>query len=500
MKGLKNLVFPVALMVGFVHLGVSQNEFPLNNTMQFTSEQEAFADTNFHFSVRPFDARDLPKDNHVDSCNTDSSLHLSLAPVLTVLPVVAQNSKPSFLNIYGLYISGNIQKKLTFNLNLYGGYFLLTDNTFELTDSLSVLPHFTNHYHLKNQSARFFDFTGCLSYSPNHIFTFSAGKGKQFWGSGYRSLFLSDNTNPYPYFKATVSTWKIKYVWLVSFLQGRTFYDTTSVDWQPKYTASHFLSWNLTKWFNLSLFETVIWRGRDSLGVRNLDVNYLNPIIFYRPVEFSLGSPDNVIMGGGWNVKILKKALVYNQFIFDEFKLAEIKAGNGWWANKFGLQLGVKTFWKNLILQTEYNWVRPFTYSHGSSLEAYSAWRQPLAHPLGANFDEWLFIARYQKGKHSLRLFLSESQHGLSSAFNTGGDIFRPYDDNRNEYGNTMLQGYITKVSILNLSYGYSLFGSPFYQAFAGFQLTGSEQKTIPFFFIGIKTNFMNYYSEDYFK
>jgi hypothetical protein len=33
----------------------------------------------------------------------------------------------------------------------------------------------------------------------NHIY-FHIGKGKHFWGHGYRSLFLSDNSNAYPYF------------------------------------------------------------------------------------------------------------------------------------------------------------------------------------------------------------------------------------------------------------------------------------------------------------
>ncbi len=484
----------------WIGIGFSQNELPLNNTILSFSESKMIADTNFHFSVKPFNAKDISQDTtYVDSCNSDSSFHLSISPILTVFPIVAKNNKPFFFSIYGLFLNGNLKKKLTVNLNLYGGYFSLSDNLFNLQDSLSVLPHFTNHYRIKNQSARFFDFTGSLNYSPSHIFSFSVGKGKQFWGAGYRSLFLSDNTNPYPYLKANVSVWKIKYVWLVSFLQDRIYYDTTGTGWQPKYTASHLLSWNLTKWFNLNLFETVVWRGRDSLGVRNLDVNYLNPIIFYRPVEFSLGSPDNVIMGGGWNLKILKKVLVYNQFIFDEFKLAEIKSGNNWWGNKYGYQIGTKVYLKHLILQTEYNWVRPFTYSHGSALEAYGAWQQPLAHPLGANFNEWLMIVRYQKGKHSLRLFLSESQRGLSTTFNTGGNIFRPYDDNRNEYGNTMLQGDISKADILNFSYGYSILGN-FTRLLAGIQLTRINAQTTPFFFIGIKTNFMNYYLEDYLR
>jgi len=481
--------------------GISQNELPLNNTLLFSIEKNAMADTNFHFTIKPYEWHTVIKDSSaIDSCNTDSTLHFSMMPILSVIPVAIKNQKPSFLSLYGIQLSSNLKEKLSFNLSLYGGYFSLSKNLFQLQDSLSVLPHFTNHYHIKNQSARFFDFTGQIAYAPNYIFTFSVGKGKQFWGSGYRSLFLSDNTNPYPYLKAVVSPWKIKYVWLISFLQGKTYYDTSGVHWKPKYSASHYLSWNLSKWFNLNLFEAVIWRGRDSLGVRNLDINYLNPIIFYRPVEFSLGSPDNVIMGGGWTIKILKKVLVYNQFIFDEFKLSEIKAGNGWWANKYGYQLGAKAYLKNIKFQVEYNWVRPFTYSHNSSLEAYGAWQQPLAHPLGANFNEWLFIAQYQNGKQGCRLFVTNSKRGLSNNFNTGGNIFRPYDDGRNEYGNTMLQGSISNITLLNLSYSYNILGTSFTQLFGGFQYTLAKENNTPFFFIGIKTNFMNYYLEDYLR
>jgi hypothetical protein len=32
----------------------------------------------------------------------------------------------------------------------------------------------------------------------------------------------------------------------------------------------------------------------------------------------------------------------YGQFLLDEFNLEQIKSGDGWWANKWGLQLGAK--------------------------------------------------------------------------------------------------------------------------------------------------------------
>ena len=86
--------------------------------------------------------------------------------------------------------------------------------------------------------------------------------------------------------------------------------------------------------------------------------------------------------------------------MLDEFKLSEVKAGNGWWGNKQGIQAGMKYIdafsIKNLDLQGELNYVRPFTYSHFDSVANYSNYNQPLAHPLGANFTEAIGIIRYQ--------------------------------------------------------------------------------------------------------
>ena len=91
---------------------------------------------------------------------------------------------------------------------------------------------------------------------------------------------------------------------------------------------------------------------------------------------------------------------MYGQLLLDEFKLSEVRAGDGWWGNKFGFQLGGKYIdafnIKNLDLQLEHNRVRPFTYSHGDSVANYTHYNMPLAHPLGANFQEVIGIARYQ--------------------------------------------------------------------------------------------------------
>ena len=60
---------------------------------------------------------------------------------------------------------------------------------------------------------------------------------------------------------------------------------------------------------------------------------------------------------------------------------------------------------RHLDLQAEYNSARPFTYSHASLFTNYAHYRQPLAHPLGSNFKEFVFIGRYQPLKKAFIVF-----------------------------------------------------------------------------------------------
>ena len=118
-------------------------------------------------------------------------------------------------------------------------------------------------------------------------------------------------------------------------------------------------------------------------GNTGFDINYLNPIILLRPVEFSLNSPDNILLGLNVRYDLFPSSYIYSQIILDEFSLTELRKDKGFWANKYGYQLGYKKFSlfgvDNLLLQTEYNSVRPYTYSHHNPLQNYAHYNQPLA-------------------------------------------------------------------------------------------------------------------------
>lgn len=314
-------------------------------------------------------------------------------------------SRDLFTNTRGYFIEGTLGRQISFSTSF--------------TENQAIFPDYLDEYILKNSVvpgqgfARGFKQTGFdyamssgyVTYKPNNMFAVQFGHGKNFIGDGYRSLLLSDNTFNYPYLKIQTTFWKVKYTNLYAELMDINYFKTNSLPntdqlgFPKKYLSSHYLSFNLNKKFNLSFFESIIWRVNHAPGNRGFDVNYLNPIVMLRPIEYSLNSPDNVLLGLSTKY-ILNSSYIYGQLVVDEFSINDLRLNNGFWANKIGYQLGYKIFdpWNidRLTLQAEYNYVRPYTYAHHNPQQNYAHYNQPLAHPLGANFSEFLFITNYK--------------------------------------------------------------------------------------------------------
>ena len=301
----------------------------------------------------------------------------------------------------------------------------------------------------------YFDARGYITFTAAKHIDIQFGYDKNFIGDGYRSLFLSDWGNSYLFLKLNTKIWKINYqnifMELIPHFNKRSDSLLTR-----KYAAMHHLSINLTKWLNVGLFESIIFGRKD-----HFDFQYLNPIIFYRHIEGTIGSPDNALAGFDFKANLLKRFQLYGQFMLDEFILSKIKNSPSNYVNKFAIQVGAKYVdafgLKNLDLQIEMNRVRPFTYSHRDSIAEYSHYNQPLAHPLGANFQEVLGILNYQPfPKWNLNIKGIYYYKGLDTAgINYGGDIFRDYTDRSSDDGFKVGSG--NKVTcfnaIVNLSY-----------------------------------------------
>jgi hypothetical protein len=125
--------------------------------------------------------------------------------------------------------------------------------------------------------------------------------------------------------------------------------------------------------------------------------------------------------------------LLYGQFLLDEVVISALLAGNGSLANKFGGQLGWKHYKlfgrTNWFLQAEINMVRPHTYSHWSPLTNYSHFSQPLAHPSGANFREYLVSHEFPLTErlHWLGRYIYTQLGRDTAGLALGQDIFKNF-------------------------------------------------------------------------
>ncbi|HKL02733.1 MAG TPA: hypothetical protein VJ911_03625, partial [Cryomorphaceae bacterium] len=303
-----------AILVGFVPFCVigQAGHFWLEASQRRHIEKQILASgERSHLSLMPFSVSDIQRYGYSGS---DTSLVLpglfagfwdtpvkkkfsaSVAPLIFMGAGYSSESEAIYQTAPGLAMNFKFGKKWSLYADFMGGEEKLPAYVAAHLDSTGVLPTLGENRADQSNPAYILP-TARLTFRPSTYFQFEVGYGKNFFGNGYRSHFLSDVPYNNPYFKIETEVWNIKYVNLYSMLRGSTPYTGERLDFSSKYTTSHYLSWAVTPSFNVGLFETIVWQGSDSLSNRGFDPNYLNPIIFFRPVEYASGSADNALIG-----------------------------------------------------------------------------------------------------------------------------------------------------------------------------------------------------------
>ena len=423
-------------------------------------------------------------------------------------------------SVGGFGLGAGFKNKVYLNLDGVVGYTNPPTYLQTINDSLNIIPGY-GYFERSGNRPSGYDFTqwtGALAFKPSKQFELFLGRGRHFIGEGYRSMFLSDYTSNYNYLKADVNVWRIKYIVLYTQMDQASNYPTKTYPIDKKYSTMHYLSLNVTKWWSIGAFEAVVWEAEDSVVNRRFDINYANPLIFFRPVEYSMGSSDNSLLGFSSTLRPFKGVTLYGQILLDEFLFGEWSAPfrvrllgdstlqTGYWANKQSYQLGVKILeplgLKNASFVAEFNAVRPFTYGHSNATQSYTNANQPLAHPLGSNFIEWVQITTWQPGKFNFGLFTTYSRKGFTNSIAVMGDDVLISNTERDlgqrEYGNFMLQGRRVDVANIRLNAGYELVSqwNLRLDATIYYRLERSAVKTneMVFFGLGLSTALWNNY------
>ncbi|WP_175574402.1 hypothetical protein [Algoriphagus marinus] len=363
----------------------------------------------------------------------------------------------------GVVVRGSIDKKVGFYT-----YFTSSEAFFpswikNYAENNGAVPGegFWKEYNTQGYS--YFSALGHVNFNLTKNIQAQIGHDRNFVGEGYRSFLLSDFSNPYMFVKLNTKVWKFQLTNVWTQMTADAIYDRgrpTDGRYPQKWFSFHRLGFDVGKKLNLGFFESVM--------TDQANFNYFNPIIFFRWVEQSLGTPDKVMLGSDFKWNLYPGMQLYGQFALDEFVFNEFFGidGKGSKRNKYGVQAGYKYInafkISNLDLQVEFNTARPYTFQEKQDYQSYSNWRTPLTHPRGANFREFLGILRYQPlPKLNLTLIAMHQLYGAdpNPETNFGGDVLknRLVGSPTGLFGNFIGQGIENTVIQTNLNASYML-------------------------------------------
>ena len=313
-----------------------------------------------------------------------------------------------FQNTRGVYIEGDLTNKFSFSTSIFenqarfsayqSAYYSSVGELYpnqsagSYTMQNAVIPGAARTKPFKIDGFDYAYATGNICYRPFKSVLLSLGNTSHFIGDGYRSLLLSDNSVPAPFFRGI---FKLSERLEFNYLRMRLFNlirrpISTSVEsyYESKGFSVNYLTYKPIKELSVSFFEGVMWSRGDSIISKRV-----HPL-FYSPVPGTAlallsKSELNYLLGLNVSYLILNKHRAYGQLAY----------GNGKF-NKPAVQLGLRLYsllgQRDLMLQVEYNNVPSGIYENGNPRLNYSHYNLPLATVKGSGFEEWIIRLNYE--------------------------------------------------------------------------------------------------------
>ena len=405
--------------------------------------------------------RKLFNEHLIDYRSPSSTFYADLLPDFTIGRDFSGKLTTSTTSL-GLQIGGTVGSKFAYNITGYESSAIVPDYLATYINQVGIIPGQAYAKIYKDNGYDWSYLTAVVSFTPSKYVNISAGRDKTFIGDGYRSLLLSDYASPYPFFKLTGTLGNVRYMVMWTYMNDPSLTSQYGID-RKKFGVFHYLDWNVNNRLSFGFFDNVMGFFTDDNGTkRPFDFNYVNPLIFLKPVNNSSDDPDKSLIGFTGKYKITDGITAYGQFALNEFHSADFFSSNGASDNKYGWQLGLRgpnLFGvKGLNYLVETNNAKPYTYSARSAIENYSENGEPLAHPWGANFREVVGLLNYTYKRFDFSGEADYGHYGLDmDGLNYGKNIFELYTDAARKLGNYTGQGLTTNMYYLEGKVAYVL-------------------------------------------
>jgi hypothetical protein len=418
------------------------------NLVVFYSEM----DTNQVFSLNFFNDNAKYFYHYADS-NKNISI-LPLASAETHFLSSNEHKKVALGNL-GIRVSGTLSNCFGYSLQATNGAIFAGDRTVALLD-----PHLS-------QSLKFSEMNSDFDFTESHVafqsdwFNVSIGRQTRRLGSGINtSLFISDNAPPFTAITLGAKFKSFEYKFTHAALL--TYYmDSTKLGFNAiipqKYNTMHRFALR-PQWGEIAFWESIVYSKRD------MDLEYLNPLSFFKSLEHALRDRDNSLMGGDITIRPLNNFEIKGSYILDDIIFSNI--GKNYWNNKSAFNVGL---WYSSDFSTdfgiEYVRVEPYTFTHFDSLNSYTNDQKLIGTSLMPNSEEYSAALRFWWGqRYPLVCKVAFRRHGENVYSsdgklikNVGGDYMITHSPTDSQTVH-LLDGKLVESFLLNLTFGYEIF------------------------------------------
>ncbi|UCE25518.1 MAG: hypothetical protein JSU74_05580, partial [Candidatus Zixiibacteriota bacterium] len=215
-------------------------------------------------------------------------------------------------------------------------------------------------------------------------FEVTLGRFASFWGP--RNSLVLSSTNALDGFGYSFYWGRLVLTYRLARLDGLN-PDEDDVDqFENRFFAGHRLDIHLSRWLRIGLFETIIFGGPG----RQVDLLYLNPIVFFHADQLNEGVDDNTLIGFDYVLKPRLGVKLYGQLLIDDFQIDDRSQGDQE-PNQYGIILGAQTvdLMPATDLELEYSRVANWTFNQALERNRYLFNSDLIGAATGNDYETW---------------------------------------------------------------------------------------------------------------
>ena len=324
-------------------------------------------------------------------------------------------------NSRGIWVQGKIGNSFSFHTAFSENQSVFPFYMNGMSDSLQVIPGMGRFKAFKKFGYDYAVSNSSIQIEPHSKIQISLSYGKQWIGSGYRSILLSDAAMSYPFAHIRYSGKWFTYVSSLALLQEQQrlpLGSTSESLFKRKIGSWNFLILTPHPTIELGFLESVLYQIWTPQGRESPHYSLYIPTIGVRSY-FADNNSSSTLYGINLKWNAFHQFTLYGQY--------------GWLNNKtksYGIQSGIlysNFLIKNFDIRIEYNSTSAFMYSSAQDLLSYTQQQQTLGHPSGGDMQEWLVRVDFSKKRflfhgdiHQINQLLSDASNPYQQSFFVG--------------------------------------------------------------------------------